>query len=285
MVLVVVTGLSGSGKTVALHALEDLGFYCIDNLPVSLLPAMASELLEKGGEMFQRTAVGINARNPGTDLESLHQLLHQLSDSGIHCQWLFLDAKSDILIQRFTETRRTHPFAAHSVPLVQAIDQERRLLAPCLDKADLHIDTTHTNVHQLRDIIRARIHAADGPGMSLLFQSFGFKHGLPRDVDFVFDVRCMPNPYWHPDLRPLTGRDPAVREFLEQEERVSRMLEDIKDFVEAWIPCFREDGRSFLTVGVGCTGGQHRSVYFAERLADWFRENGSRTTAHHRELT
>ncbi len=284
MKLVIVSGLSGSGKSIALHVLEDLGYYCIDNLPVGMLPGLAEQLRQRPGPA-EPVAVGIDARNLIDDLQRFPAILADLREGGVTTEVLFLEAEDATLLKRFSETRRRHPLSSDETPLAEAIVQERRLLEPVAGEARLHIDTTQTNVHQLRDLIRQRVAGAADGQLSLLFESFGFKHGVPVDADFVFDVRCIPNPHWVPELRPLTGRDRAVAEYLEAHPEVHQMYEDIRDFLTTWIPRFEADNRSYMTVAVGCTGGQHRSVYLVERLSEHFRRLRAGVLSRHRELS
>ncbi len=284
MKLVIITGLSGSGKSIALTTLEDLGYYCIDNLPLFLLPALTESLVVRQDSRFELTAVGIDARNQASDLSGLNLLLDSLREHGIQYDIIYLDAQDETLIKRYSETRRRHPLSDKDHPLAEAIKLERKILDPFASATDLHIDTTHTNLHQLREMIRQRVGTRPDSQISLLVESFGFKHGVPRDTDFVFDVRCLPNPHWQPELRPLTGRDPAVAGFLENDETVRDLRDDIIGFLERWIPRFQADGRSYLTVAIGCTGGQHRSVYMTERLSSHFREAGLQIQTRHREL-
>ncbi len=283
MKLFIISGTSGAGKSVALDALEDIGYYCIDNLPVRLLPAFAEELLIN--HKHDSAVVGIDARNIASSLDAFPEVLKSLDTSGITCQIIFLDADDATLIKRFSETRRRHPLTDAEHPLEEAIHEERMRLSPVSSRADIRIDTSKTNVHQLRDIIQGRLGEQGGEGMSLLFQSFGFKHGLPVEADFIFDVRCLPNPHWDMRLRSLTGRDPEVRHFLENHFEVNRMFEQLRDLLEEWLPRFEADKRRYMTVAIGCTGGQHRSVYFSERLADYFKEKWSNVLVRHRELS
>jgi RNase adapter protein RapZ len=282
--LVVVTGLSGSGKSIALHTLEDLGYNCIDNLPVFLLQELARRLMAERDPAFERTAVGIDARNAPQRLQALPPLVRELKAQGIECQIIFLDAQADTLSKRYSETRRKHPLAGGERSLEEAMRLERQLLDPIFSCADLHVDTTHTNVHQLRDLIRERV-GTSGARVSILLMSFGFKHGVPRDADFVFDVRCVPNPHWQPQLRPLTGRDREVIQFLETSPGVGDMLADLHRFLDRWIPAFEADGRSYLTITLGCTGGQHRSVYMTEELGRHLAALGRAVLVRHRELS
>lgn len=284
MKLVIVSGLSGSGKSVALHTLEDLGYYCVDNLPVGLLQAFALQMMNAQKPAYDKIAVGIDARSQHKDLERFPNVLRELKSAGITCEIIFLLADEDTLLKRFSETRRKHPLTSREVPLAEAIRLERRLLEPIAVSADMHIDTSHTNVHQLRDLLRERIQKSDH-SMSILFQSFGYKHGVPGDADFVFDVRCLPNPHWEPQLRPLTGRDPEVVAFLENQPEFMQMFEELTRFLETWIPRFAADNRSYMTVAIGCTGGQHRSVYMAELLANHFCSKWDNVLTRHRELS
>ena len=285
MRLIIVTGLSGSGKTIALHTLEDLGYNCIDNLPMYMLKALAEELVKHPQEERPRTAVGIDARNQMADLRHLPKLVKEMKAQGLGCQILFLEAKDDTIIKRFSETRRKHPLTDDDHSLAEAIHLERTLLEPIISDTDLRIDTTHTNQHELREIISARLNEQQQRTLSVMFQSFGYKHGVPRDVDFVFDARCLPNPHWEQELRPLTGRDEAVARFLESDPDVVRMKQDISNFLEHWIPAFEADGRNYLTIAIGCTGGHHRSVYLVEQLAAHFSNDQRQVVIRHRELS
>lgn len=284
MKLIVVSGLSGSGKTIALQALEDMGIYCIDNLPFKLLPSLATHMQNAVRLQEKDAAVGIDARNLADDFESFPDILAQVRAQGIKCQIIFLTADDNTLLKRFSETRRKHPLSSASVPLNEAINAERALLAPVASDTDWHLDTSHTTVHQLRALVRERLGHSNENRLSLLFLSFGYKHGLPPDADFVFDARCLPNPYWEPRLRPYTGRDPEVVAFLEQQPAVIRMYDSIRAYLEEWIPGFEAENRSYMTVAVGCTGGYHRSVYLVERLARHFSEQRGPVLARHREL-
>lgn len=284
MRLVIVSGLSGSGKSVALHTLEDLGYYCIDNLPIFLLRDLALGFREAAASAFRHTAVGIDARNLPEHLRDLPHLVAELTALGVDCRVLYLEAQTETLIKRFSETRRKHPLTSQDRSLAEAIELERRLLEPILSDAHLCIDTTHTNVHQLRDLVRERFGGDATASMSILLQTFGFKHGAPRDADFVFDMRCLPNPHWQPELRHLTGLDAEVARFLEQSPDVGRMRDDLIAFFDRWIPRFEADGRSYLTIAMGCTGGQHRSVYMGEALRRHFVETGRKVMVRHREL-
>lgn len=284
MRLVIVSGLSGSGKSVALRTLEDLGFYSIDNLPLFLLKDLALGLKDAVDEVFSNTAVGVDARsNPG-ELKNLPDLIHAAQARGVECQVVFLDAHTDTLIRRFSETRRRHPLTRQERPLAEAIKLERQLLEPIRQVADIRIDTTLTNVHELRDLVRVRLAGDASPKASILLQSFGFKHGLPQDTDFLFDVRCLPNPHWQTELKPLTGLARPVVEFLESSPDVIAMRNDIAAYFDRWIPLFETDGRFYLTIAIGCTGGQHRSVYLVEALRGHFERSGHKVMVRHREL-
>lgn len=284
MKLIVISGVSGSGKSTALHVLEDQDYYCIDNLPVGLLPDFSVKMSAFPGQLGKLAAVGIDARNPALDLSRFPEILDKLKDAGVDCEVIYLDADDEVLLKRFSETRRKHPLSGEEVPLQEAIHHERLLMQPIIDRADLFVDTTQRNVHQLRDLIRDRIQEEQNSGLSILFESFGFKHGIATDADFVFDARCLPNPHWEQNLRALTGRDKAVAEFLEKQELVNRYFEQISSMMENWIPAFEADNRSYLTVAIGCTGGQHRSVYLTERLGQHFRQQRDHVIIRHRDL-
>ncbi|MFP4079236.1 MAG: RNase adapter RapZ [Ectothiorhodospira sp.] len=283
--LIIVSGLSGSGKTVALHALEDAGYYCMDNLHIGLLTAVVRQFLTDGHGLYDETAVGIDARSGIEALDRFGEIVTEIRDMGVALQILFLQAEEQTLLRRFSETRRRHPLTRDDVPLVDAIHLERRLLVPVAEQADLTIDTTRTHVHQLTDTVRQRVGQAEEAGLSVLIRSFGFKHGTPVDSDFVFDVRCLPNPHWEPRLRALTGLDPEVGDFLGSHPLVEEMFASLRDFLTTWIPRFEHENRSYLTVSIGCTGGQHRSVYLAERLAKHLHAlRGEAVSTRHREL-
>ena len=284
MRLVIVSGLSGSGKSVALHTLEDLGYYCIDNLPAGLLSVLAQEL-SLAATPVQNAAVGIDARNLPQALQQFSQVLDQLKQRGISSEILFLTCETETLIKRFSETRRRHPLSNSGAALAEAVEQERALLEPIAQRADLFIDTSQTNIHQLRDLVLSRVARQSRNRLSLLFESFGYKHGIPRDADFVFYARCLPNPHWQPELRPLSGHDGPVVQYLESEPQVEAMHEQLCSFLEQWIPAFEAGNRSYLTIAVGCTGGQHRSVYLIERLARHFQTHYPNVVIRHRELS
>jgi RNase adapter protein RapZ len=284
MRLIVVSGLSGSGKSVALDMLEDLDFYCVDNIPAGLLPGFVAYTVRTSETAYANTAVGLDARNRPEDLVEVPGLLDSLRSGGVSCEMLFLRAEKETLVKRFSETRRRHPLSREGVGLLEALEQEERLLAPLANAADLTVDTSRLSVHELRELIRERIVERPAAGPSLLFESFAYRHGVPDDADFVFDARALPNPYWDPALRDLTGRDETVARFLDREEDVGRFFEDVRGFVERWLPSLVRSNRSYLTVAVGCTGGQHRSVYLAERLATHFRGAVGQALVRHRDL-
>ena len=280
----IVSGLSGSGKTIALQALEDIGFYCIDNLPAVLLPHFSGLLADMRSNAIMNVAIGLDVRNRAF-LADLPKGLDELRARGIHYRIVFLEAEDSILVKRFKETRRKHPMLDHQTPLVEAIDVEKKLLEPLSFDASLRIDTTRTTPHELRMQVRNFARGEDTAGMTLLFESFGYKHGTPLDADFVFDVRCLPNPYWQTDLRRYNGLDEPVVHFLEQYDEVKAMFEELCGFLEKWLPRFEREDRTYLTIAIGCTGGQHRSVYLVRRLAEYFSDKGVKTQVRHRELS
>lgn len=280
--IVIISGRSGSGKSSALHVLEDLGFYCIDNLPIGLLPSLIQQA--DGEERLSRVAVSIDARNLPHSFDNIQQVLHDLPSSEYQLDVIYLDANQEALLQRFSATRRKHPLTGPDVSLAEAIAQEKTLLAPIANLADLRIDTTSLSVHELRSQIKHRVAPKSKSSISILFQSFGFKHGIPIDADYVFDVRNLPNPYWDPALRSATGLDQSIIDFLQKEPLVQSMLNDIEKFVQHWLPSFIEANRSYITIAIGCTGGQHRSVYVSERLAQAFKEHYPQVQIRHREL-
>lgn len=284
MRLIIVSGLSGSGKSVALHVLEDLGYYCIDNLPAALIKAAIDEVASRSDENVNLMAVGIDARNRQEGLESLPDLITELQEQDIQTELLYLQSSDDILLQRYSESRRRHPLAEHGTALRAAIEEERELLSPVVNAADLIIDTSRTSVYELGDAIRERIDRRQTGTLSVLIESFGFKHGMPADADFVFDMRSLPNPYWTLELRGLTGRDKEVTDFLNAQEPFLRMFEDILSFLQRWVPHYKSVHRNYLTVAIGCTGGQHRSVYMTEKLAAALRASHDPVLTRHNEL-
>ncbi len=283
MKLVIVSGLSGAGKSVALKEYEDLGYYCIDNLPLSLTGPLVLRALKNA--RYARLAVGIDARESAAEIRKFPGYLDTLRKSGAETQVLFLSASDEVLQRRYSETRRRHPLTARKATLADAIRRERRLLKPIADLAAVTLDTSHLNLHQLREEIRARLPEAAAGQLAVVLQSFGFKSGLPDGADFVFDVRCLPNPHWEPRLRALDGRDPAVADYLERQSAVRKMLGDIHEFLGGWLPAFREQDRAYVTVAIGCTGGRHRSVYLVEKLAAALRGRFDPVIVKHQELS
>lgn len=283
--LIIVSGLSGSGKTVALHVLEDLGYYCIDNLPAALLKPAVDEVRSRGKDSTKLLAVGVDARARAEDLHSLPDLLSELREQNVQMEIVFLHSNDEVLLQRYSESRRRHPLAEDGTELHEAIDSERRILAEIHNSADLIIDTSRTSIYELADIIRSRIDQRRPDSLSILVQSFGFKSGIPADADFVFDLRSLPNPYWTLELRGLTGLDTEVTDFLNNQQVFTAMYEDIVGFLERWIPHYEESHRGYLTVAIGCTGGQHRSVCMTEKIVSRLREKHDPVLSRHNSLT
>lgn len=283
MELVIISGRSGSGKSTALHQLEDEGYYCIDNLPAALLPALVEETNREEFAHFRGAAVCIDARNAWKDLQNFNNILESLP-GGIDTRILFLDAQDSALIKRFSETRRRHPLSAGNMPLAEAIERERELLEPIASDASLVLDTSQLTIYELRDAIKQRLLGTSGGSMSLLIQSFGFKRGVPADADLVFDVRMLPNPHWVKELRMLSGLDAPVRAFLEEQPQTNALYGSVCAYLDRWLPAYAESNRSYMTVAVGCTGGQHRSVYLADRLYQHYRQQFPQVHLRHREL-
>lgn len=284
MRLIIVSGLSGSGKSVALRVLEDLGYYCIDNMPVALLEPVVAEIREGNDRKTHRIAVGIDARTRSKDPDELHDVLSNFNKEGVATDLLFLQAEDDILMKRFSESRRRHPLSEHHPALHTAILSERELLAEIINAANLIIDTSRTSVYELAETIRERVGARKSEDLSVLIESFGFKNGIPADADFVFDMRGLPNPYWTLELRGLNGTDKEVADYLDAQPAVNEMYEDVLGFLRRWIPRYADAHRSYLTVALGCTGGQHRSVYMVERLAGALRSSHDPVLTRHNEL-
>lgn len=278
MHIIIVTGLSGSGKSVVLRALEDYGFYCIDNLPATLLPQISHHL-----EVSHQTKVAISIDSRSAALDALPSAIEHLKNSGNFVHVLFLESNIDTLVKRFSETRRKHPLSNAATTLAESIAHERELLTGLVGYG-LHIDTSNMSANALRSYIRELV-TQSGDGLVLLFTSFGFKNGIPLDADYVFDVRSLPNPHYDVLLRPLTGKDQAIIDFLEKNEDVLQMRDDIKQFIEKWLPSFENNHRSYLTVAIGCTGGQHRSVYFVEQLAQYFMSFRQKVIVRHRDMS
>ncbi len=284
MKLVIISGRSGSGKSTALHVLEDIGYYCIDNIPAGILPSLVEEMAQDKNEIHNNIAVSIDARNLPNNLKNFPKIIGKLDKANVKHTICYLDASDKIILSRFSATRRKHPLSNDSTSLEEAISYECKLLDPIATIADLKIDTTNLNMHQLRDIIVHQVANQEGTTLALLFESFGFKHGVPTDADIVFDVRCLPNPYWDTSLREYTGRHEKIAAFLENEPIVKDMLQDICLYLEKWLPRFEANNRSYMTVAIGCTGGQHRSVYLAEQLSRKFASRRVNVQLRHREL-
>jgi UPF0042 nucleotide-binding protein len=281
--LIVLTGMSGGGKTVALRALEDLDFYCVDNLPTALLPQLVAAVSRNVEGKRRHVAVGVDVRNPGEDLKRMPAILSELAAAGVKAHLIFLDCRDDVLIKRYSETRRRHPLSWQGLSLADAIAEERRVLRPLSAIADKVIDSSELNVHQLRRLFAAG-YAEATEGLTLMFQSFAFRRGLPLDADFVFDARCLPNPHWNPTLRPLSGKDAAVRDYLDEQPIVAEYYADTARWLDTWLPRFEADDRSYVTIAIGCTGGRHRSVYLVEKLAAHYRALRNGVLTFHREL-
>lgn len=280
MKLLVISGRSGSGKSVALRVMEDLGYYCVDNIPVNLLPTLANAVMDQ----YEHVAVSIDVRNLPTEPEELAEILSYLPRK-LELTILYLDADHTTLIKRFSETRRLHPLSHQAMSLDEAISREQQLLDPISSRADLYIDTTELNIHQLAELLRERILGQKTGRLVMLFESFGFKYGIPKEADFVFDARFLPNPHWEPALKPLTGLDQPVKDYLASEPIVGKYIWQINSFISSWLPHLERNNRSYLTIAIGCTGGQHRSVYIAESLAESYRSQREDVQIRHRELT
>jgi len=282
--LVIISGRSGSGKSTALHQLEDLGFYCVDNLPAALLPTLTLQLEREQYRSFRGIAVCIDVRNSADDLRQITTVIAALPES-INSQILFLDAKPAVLTKRFSETRRRHPLSNENHSLPEAIAQEHDLLLALSQEANLVIDTSDLTLYDLRAMISARLGSESKQGLSLLVESFGFKRGVPSDADLVFDARLLPNPHWESHLRPLTGQDLAVAQFLEGHPQTQEFVGDITNLLQCWLPAYAESQRTYMTIAIGCTGGQHRSVYIAETIFRTLQHEHSRVQLRHRELS
>ncbi|MGQ7959270.1 RNase adapter RapZ [Pseudomonas sp. SP16.1] len=285
MRLIIVSGRSGSGKSTALDVLEDNGFYCIDNLPAGLLPDLAERALLNTEMLLPQVAVSIDARNLQSHLRRFPELLEQVRQRNIHCDVLYLDADDETLLKRFSETRRRHPLTDEHRSLAEAIADETQVLAPIVDLADLKIDTTHLNLYQLRDSLKLRLLNQPEPGTAFLFESFGFKRGMPVDADLVFDARCLPNPYWKPELRDFSGLEQPVVDYLAAQPEVEEMYQDILAYLDKWLPRFAASNRAYVTIAIGCTGGHHRSVYLANRLSEALKKPLKNVQVRHRDLS
>jgi UPF0042 nucleotide-binding protein len=284
MKLLIISALSGAGKSTALDTLEDCGYYCIDNLPVTLLEDFIVHVVLADKKTYQKTAIGIDARNKNESLNNFADCLEFIRSKGIECEIIFLHADEATLLKRYSETRRKHPLTDANIPLKDALKIEKALLEPIARHASIVIDTSRTHYHQLRELIRDQIDERNSKHISLQFQSFGFKNGIPLDANFVFDARTLPNPYWIPELRPFTGKDQPIIDYLKEEVLVTELFQDIAYFLERWLPRFDAEGRSYLTVAIGCTGGQHRSVYLADALCQHFKNPDFNVIVRHRDL-
>jgi UPF0042 nucleotide-binding protein len=284
MRLVIVSGLSGAGKTVALKQYEDIGYYCIDNLPLDLVQPLITHALQHPDPRYRMLAVGIDARATTREIEQFPSMLDAMRAQQVDVRVLFLSADDGAILRRYNETRRKHPLSGAEVSLLEAIQIERRLLKPVADLADVPLDTSNMNLHELRTAIDARLPEAGVGRLAVLFLSFGYKNGSPDGADFVFDVRCLPNPHWVPALRALSGRDAPVAEYLSSYPEVDALYEDIRAFLDRWLRAFEAQDRAYVTVAIGCTGGQHRSVYLVERLSKAFAGRFEHVVVKHREL-
>lgn len=283
MKLTIISGRSGSGKSTVLHILEDRGYYCIDNLPAALLPSLVQRITAED-TAIPHVAVSIDARNISADLEQVPDIIRDLNKRDLPTEIIFLDANSQTLLKRFSESRRKHPLSNDRTGLREAIDKESELLEPISVMASLSIDTSNMSLHTLRDAVKTRVVESTEAGLALLFQSFGYKNGVPVEADIVYDVRCLPNPYWDSALRSLTGLDDPVMRYLDKQQEVQEMIDDIATYLEKWLPRFEQNNRSYITVALGCTGGQHRSVYMCEKLGKRFTGSIKNLLVRHREL-
>lgn len=283
MKLVIISGRSGSGKSTALNTLEDEGFYCVDNMPASMLIQLP-DTLGKRKQEAPAIAVSIDVRNLPWALNNFESLVESLEKSGIECQVIYLDTDSEQLVSRYSSTRRKHPLSDQNTSLKEAIEKEATLLEPVRLKANLRIDTTHLSVHQIRERIKQELCGDTKQHMAVMLQSFGFKNGVPTDADFIFDVRCLPNPFWDEKLRAFTGLEQPVIDFLKDDPMVLEMVADLQCFLETWVPRFESSQRSYMTIAIGCTGGQHRSVYICNTLGQLFNSESECVQVRHREL-
>ena len=279
MKLIIVSGRSGSGKSVALRVLEDLGYYCVDNIPINLLPALIHTVIND----YETVAVSLDVRNLPKDPNDIPEIIEYLPNA-VELTLLYLDANNNDLIKRFSETRRLHPLIKENVALDQAIALEKQLLEPISTRADLYINTSQLTPHQLADLVRERILGKKTGAMVLVFESFGYKHGIPVDADFVFDARFLPNPFWEKELKGMTGLDQPVRDFLASQPIITKFIWQINSFMMTWLPHLERNNRSYVTIAIGCTGGKHRSVYIAELLANNFRKERDDIQTHHRDI-
>lgn len=285
MHLVFVSGRSGAGKAIALSMLEDSGFYCLDNLPVSLFVTVIDQILTQTEHKQTKIALSIDARSLATEVKLFPAIFDQLRATYVYCDLVYLDASDEVLIKRFSETRRRHPLTSDSRPLADALEEEAVLLSPIANLATLSIDTSQLNIYQLKDFLKSRLLDGRALGATLLVESFGFKRGIPLDADWVFDLRSLPNPYWKAELRDLKGGDQAVIDYLVAQPEVSEMYEDILAFLQKWLARFAAKNRSYVTIALGCTGGQHRSVYMAEQIGKALKQQFKNVQIKHRDLS
>ncbi len=289
MQLIIISGRSGSGKTTALQVLEDMGFYCVDNLPIALLPQLAEQIeqenINKPSTILDNIAVGIDARNLPNQLANFPDIVKKLKSINLNCRIIYLDSNTETLLKRFSLTRTKHPLSNEKISLLEAINSEERLLQPIEQLAELTIDTSHLTIHQLREAIKQQIYRNPTQQIAILFQSFGFKHGLPIDADLVFDVRCLPNPHWNAELKALTGLDQRVQAFLSQQSICKEMITEIYQYLSRWLPEFEKNDRSYMTIAIGCTGGKHRSVFVVEQLATMLAKDFVKIQTRHRDLS
>jgi UPF0042 nucleotide-binding protein len=282
--LIVISGLSGAGKTVALHTLEDSGFYCIDNLPLGLLHEFGNQLSSLGNNQAEEISICIDARNPEHLISNLPESIALLKQKNLSIELIYIEANDNVLSERYSETRRKHPLSSDSVSLIEAIKKERRITENLSESADLRIDTSQLSMYGLRDLVRDQIVARPIETLSMQFVSFGYKRGIPRNADFVFDARCLPNPYWEKDLRLFTGKDRPVIDFFEKQDLAKDLFTQLKDFISYWTPHFEASNSSYLCFAIGCTGGQHRSVYLVEKLASYFSKQNKHIIINHRDI-
>ncbi|MGC6341635.1 RNase adapter RapZ [Bisgaard Taxon 45] len=279
MEIIIISGRSGAGKSVALRALEDIGYYCVDNLPLDLLPQLADILSAN----YKSVAISLDIRNLPPSPQNLDQLLSKLMQQH-QLKIIFLDSDRSTLIRRYSDSRRLHPLSAQDLSLEAAIDAEKKYLEPLTQHADLIIDTTRLSTHELAERLRDFLCERSDKALKIIFQSFGFKYGLPLDADYVFDVRFLPNPHWIPELRPLTGLDVPVAEFLNKQNEVNHFIYLTRNYIETWLPMLEQNNRSYLTIAIGCTGGKHRSVYITEQLGEYFKAKGKNVQIQHKSL-
>ncbi|MFZ7158470.1 RNase adapter RapZ [Avibacterium gallinarum] len=279
MEIIIISGRSGAGKSVALRALEDIGYYCVDNLPVTLLPELATILAKKQSSV----AISIDIRNLPSSNAELEHSLEQLQKNH-QVKIIFLDSERNALIKRYSDSRRLHPLSVDSLSLEAAIDAEQQYLTPLIDAANLIIDTTHLSTHELAERLREFLLGHTQKELKIIVESFGFKYGIPLDADYVFDVRFLPNPHWNPELRPMTGLEQPVMDFLNKHNEVNHFIYLTRNYIETWLPMLKQNNRSYLTIAIGCTGGKHRSVYIAQQIGEYFQAKGENVLIQHKSL-